>query len=476
MLLRVLLAVDRAEQRKRLRKALSQPDVVVETVTGRNRLWERISTATCDVIVVSESLIPEPVAETVALLQELPESPGVVVVSEAEPPLEHAALLAAGVGAVVYADLPEDTLQGVLAAILEKRVELAQKELVIDTCVSEPRLSDFVSESSAMQAFMHVVQRVVASDTTLLFQGETGVGKERLARAIHAESPRAEGPFISVNCGALPESLLESELFGHEEGSFTGATRARRGWFELAHRGTILLDEVGDLAPPLQVKLLRVLQDRQIQRVGSEKALAVDVRVMAASNLDLEEEVDAKRFRRDLYYRLSVVTLTIPPLRQRTADIPTLAQSYVNYFRSRISGSVTGIDDEAMRALMNYSWPGNVRELMNVVERAMLLCEGEELSLADLPDAIRVAAADTGVPPAVLARGDDWPIPPEWLAQPLSEVREDVIQQFERSYLKEQLRATLGRVGEAAKRAGIQPRSLFDKMRRYGLKKEDFRA
>jgi DNA-binding NtrC family response regulator len=325
-----------------------------------------------------------------------------------------------------------------------------------------------------MAAFISVVRRVVASDTSLLITGETGVGKERLARAIHAEGPRSAGPFIGVNCGALPETLLESELFGHEEGAFTGAHRTRRGWFELAHAGTIFLDEIGELPLHLQVKMLHVLQNHAVQRLGSERTLPVDVRVITATNQDLTAEMQAGRFRKDLYYRLSVVTLTIPPLNQRREDIPALVDNYINHFRAHIPHEVTGITPEALDAMVHYPWPGNVRELINVVERAMLLCQGEQITLEDLPETISRTplVGSYAEPHSRLSRGA---VPHDWLERPLREVRSEAVAGLEQAYLAAQLRATGGRIGETARRSGMEPRSVYEKMRLYGLRKEDYR-
>ena len=323
---------------------------------------------------------------------------------------------------------------------------------------------------------MRVVSRVVDGEASLLLLGETGVGKERLARAIHAEGPRAQGPFVTVNCGALPEALLESELFGHEEGAFTGATRSRRGMFELAHGGTLFLDEIGEMPYHLQVKLLRAVQEHEIQPVGSEKATTIDVRVMAATNCDLAQDVDAGEFRRDLYYRLSVVSLTVPPLRERRQDIPELVDSYIDYFSTRIGGEVSGIASDALDALGDYAWPGNVRELINVIERAMLLADDDEIALEDLPAAI---GHPHGPPAATFHIGPDahttFTIPEPWLADDLRAVRRRVVHSVERAYLAGLLQATGGRIGDTATRAGIDPRSLYDKMKAHGLRKEDFK-
>jgi len=472
MIARVVPAVKEPALARELCRALTQPDVIVHALKGKTRLWERAARETCDLIIVSQSLIPQPAAETIRLLRELPDSPQVVVLSDREDPEERASFLAAGCEAVLSRELPAETLRGVINATLDRRRELAARGFAIGRAPARPRLTDFVSASPAMQAFMGVVRRVVTSDASLLILGETGVGKERLARAIHAEGPRGHGPFVAVNCGALPETLLESELFGHEEGAFTGATRSRRGMFELAHKGTIFLDEIGEMPYHLQVKLLRVLQEHEFQPVGSERPITVDVRVMAASNRDLDEEVEARRLRKDLYYRLSVITLTIPPLRERQEDIPALVESYLGYFGTRVGREVTGITDDALAALHEYSWPGNVRELINVIERAMLLCSEGKITLDELPQAItgrRTARSSR------LAWVDADVVPEEWLQKPLTEVRKEVLTNLERAYLRGLLQETGGRVGETARRAGIQPRSLYEKMKHHGLRKEDFK-
>ena len=475
MLARIVLATDDAKLERELRELLGRPGMMVKTVGPGDRLWERAAREACDLVIVSRSRLAGEPADTVRLLRELPDPPEVMVLSEGSEASERAGLLAAGCSAVLDPAVPRETFRAVFDALLAKRRELVDRRFAIGRDVARPRLTDFVSSSPAMHSFLRMASRVVDSDASLLLLGETGVGKERLARAIHAEGPRAQAPFVTVNCGALPEALLESELFGHVEGAFTGATRTRRGLFELAHSGTIFLDEIGDLPYHLQVKLLHVLQQREIQPVGSETPIVVDVRVMAATNRDLEEEVAERRFRQDLYYRLSVVTLTIPPLRERREDIPELVESYIDYFVVRVGREVAVIQDEALEALGKYSWPGNVRELINVVERAVLLCDGGEITVGDLPESIGGRHL-VGWAPAEPVAADASSFPAEWLERPLADVRAEVVARLERAYLAGLLRATRGRVGETASRAGIQPRSLYDKMRQYGLRKEDFKG
>ena len=475
MLLRIVLAIEDRQLRKDVQEILSETDAMVETIRGRRHLWERAAHRSADVLIASRSAITSGLEDGVGLARDLPESPTVVLLTDSDDAEEHADLLAAGCDAVLQTGISNESLAEALRAVLEKHHELLLNKAMDRPALAQPKLSDFVSEGPAMIAFLSVVRRVVDTQTSLLILGETGVVKERLARAIHAEGPRADGPFVAVNCGALPESLLESELFGHEEGAFTGATRSRRGAFEVAHGGTIFLDEIAEMPTHLQVKLLRAVQEREIQRVGGEEPFEVDVRVMAASNRDLQHEVQERRFRKDLFYRLSVVSLTIPPLRARREDIPTLARSYLEYLSPRIGRNVTEITDEAMAALCEYAWPGNVRELINVVERAMLLATGEAISPDDLPMTVQTAGAGEGENRLRRLPNSAEDVPPDWLSRPLRDVRDEILQHVERAYLAAALRATTGRVGEAAEMAGIQPRSLYQKMKTYGLYKEDFR-
>ncbi len=423
---------------------------------------ERVSHGDHDLLLVERALLGENPA---ASLEALSEHPAVVVLSAQDLPQERAELISAGALAVLGLGLEDDVLSSAL-------VSLAKRE-------GTPRggrrskLDDFASSSSSMQKFLRLARRVVKGDSALLILGETGVGKERLARSIHSESSRASGPFVTVNCGALPESLLESELFGHEEGAFTGAVRARRGYFELAHRGTIFLDEIGEMALHLQVKLLRVLEDRSIRRVGSEKPIEVDVRIMAATNRDLKREMEERRFRADLYYRLAVVTLTVPPLRERREDIQELASAFLDRIRRQLGRPVTKFHPDAMEALIRHDWPGNVRELINAIERAVLLAPANEIRVSDFRGgetwtSATEEALSTPMPPAS-ARFEDF------YDKPLAEARDELSSAFEKKYLERVLDLCRGRVGDAARRSGVNERTLYAMMRRHGLRKEDFR-
>jgi len=251
------------------------------------------------------------------------------------------------------------------------------------------RFDNIIGKSAPMQRIYQLIEKVAPARATVLVSGESGTGKELIARAIHYNSLRKDGPFISVNCGALPESLLESELFGHEKGAFSGAVSQRKGRFELAHGGTLFLDEISEMSTALQVKLLRVLQEMEFERVGGTATLKVDVRVVAASNRDLKAEVSQDRFRSDLFYRLNVVHIELPPLRERTDDIPLLVNHFLDKFSGESGRSSLKVSPEAMRSLFNYPWPGNVRELENAVERAVILAGGDVLTPRDFPQEIQ---------------------------------------------------------------------------------------
>jgi two-component system NtrC family response regulator len=248
------------------------------------------------------------------------------------------------------------------------------------------RFGNIVGKSKAMRQIYETIEKVAQTRATVLVTGESGTGKELIARAVHFNSPRRDKPFISVNCSALPESLLESELFGHERGAFTGAYTQRKGRFELAHGGTLFLDEVSDMSAALQVKLLRVLQEMTFERVGGTRTLQVDARLVSASNRDLRKEVDEGRFREDLYYRLKVVHIEVPPLRQRRDDIPILVHHFLEKIARSNGVQIKRVSHEALKHLYQYSWTGNVRELENIIERALIMCGGEEIRLQDLPE------------------------------------------------------------------------------------------
>jgi DNA-binding NtrC family response regulator len=477
LLLRALLDVEPPRLQHRLEALLEQCGVLIAGAASRHRdLWQRLSSEDVDLVLLTPSRLPGSPASLVAAVRQLPDAPEVIVVVGDDVAEQRSEMLAAGCLAVLYAGVSDAILLDTLRSLVARRRQDSLRRLKAERPEERYSLNDFVLVSPAMQRFVAVARRVVGADSSLLILGETGVGKERLARAIHAESPRARGPFVAVNCGALPEGLLESELFGHERGAFTGAVASRKGHFELAHEGTIFLDEIGEMPLHLQVKLLRVLEERRLQRVGGQRPIAIDVRVMAATNRDLEAEMSAGRFRTDLYYRLAVVTLTLPPLRDRSEDIPDLVESYLRHFRLLLGRHVRGIRPDALSALCTYAWPGNVRELINVMEQTVLLCPGAEIELADLPRRITGSMRledRRSLQPVAAGNGD---LDPHWLDKTLPDAKREVAEAFERTYLSLLLRSTKGRVGEAARRAGITPRFLYDRMRHHGLRKEAYRV
>ena len=306
----------------------------------------------------------------------------------------------------------------------------------------------------AVSIIFSIMKRVSDTTTTVLISGESGTGKEMIARGLHSASSRRNTHFVSLNCAAIPENLLESELFGHEKGSFTGATSLKRGKFEFADKGTLFLDEVGEMSLNLQIKLLRVLQEQEFQRVGGNKDIRVDVRIIAATNKDLKEEVDEGRFREDLYYRLNVVHIQAPPLRDRRDDIPFLVAHFVDKFSEKLGRSIRNVDPEVMSSFYQYSWPGNVRELENVIERALVLSRGESITSEDVPPEIRESPE--------IEEGIDTLI--SW-----ERGLPDTLEAIEERMIRQALKKADNVQAQAAKILGISRSNLQYKMKKYGL-------
>jgi DNA-binding NtrC family response regulator len=327
-------------------------------------------------------------------------------------------------------------------------------------------LENIIGRSPAMTQVFELVKKAARSEANILILGESGTGKELIARAIHANSPRASRPFVPVDCASLPEQLLESELFGHEKGAFTGAVRSKPGLMEMAHRGTLFLDEICELPAPLQVKLLRVLQERQIRRVGGTSLIDVDVRLVSATNRDLPAAIAKGEFREELYYRINVVAIRLPPLRERAGDVRLLAHTFLKRYGQ---GRVTAMDDAVAEALDRYAWPGNVRELQNVMERACALAEGPAITVRDLPDHVRQPGLKKAALPADLtaAAGD---LPPAGADLTLKDAKEQWLQVLEVSYLRDLLARHRGNVSSAAKAAGIDRKTFHRLINKYGLR------
>ena len=357
-------------------------------------------------------------------------------------------------GAYDYLTKPLDF--DVLRLTMERAMDHSQlkeeNRLLRETLGSHFDRKNIIGRSTAMVKLLETVAQVAPSEATVLITGDSGTGKELIAGAIHFNSPRKGGSFVKVNCAAITETLLESELFGHEKGAFTGAHRRKEGRFRQADGGSLFLDEVSEMSLGMQVKLLRALQEREITRVGGEEVIKVDVRVIAATNKDLIQEIETERFREDLYYRLNVVTLNVPPLKERKEDIPLLAQHYLNMFAEKNRKQIKGLTPQAMDQLLNYDWPGNVRELMNAVERAVVLSRFEYLDEQDLPLVIKDALPDEEKSPSRDAVTADLPL-------------EDV----EKATILKTLESTDGNKSEAARRLGITRKTLHKKLKKYGM-------
>jgi len=359
------------------------------------------------------------------------------------------AVAAMKAGAYDYLVKPFDPEE--LSIMMQKIV--SQQTLVRENAVlrqalkQEYKFRDLLSKSPAMQSVFELAKTAARSSSTILVLGESGTGKEVLSRAIHAESPRVGGPFVAVSCAALTETLLESELFGHERGSFTGATARRKGKFEAADGGTLFLDEVGDIGPKLQLDLLRVLEERKLHRVGGNEEIEVDVRIIAATNRDLRKAALEGKFREDLFYRLNVIPIVVPPLRQRREDVPLLVEHFTELLAVEMKKRVDGVSAEAMTALMAHDWPGNVRELRNVLERGAVVATGPVIQLADLGLPSKAEAAPK---PGTLAS----------------------LEEVEKRHVAAVLAHTGGNVSQSARILGIDRVTLYNKMRRYGIRRD----
>ncbi len=362
-------------------------------------------------------------------------------------------------GAFDYLTKPFDNDE--LLLVIQRAVEMRRLSTEVEELRAELEsrygFSEMIGISREMQEVFRVMARVAAVDATVLVEGDSGTGKELVARALHRRGRRASGPFVAVNCSAIPATLFESELFGHEKGAFTDAREARPGRFEQAHGGTLFLDEIGDLAQEAQAKLLRVLQDHEVVRLGSVRPKTVDVRVIAATNKDLSQMVKGGAFREDLYWRLNVVTVKLPPLRKRREDIGLLVDHLLDRFNRELGVAVKGVSPAARRLLVAHDWPGNVRELENTICRAMILCEGDTLTERDLPPRVRGEAEA-----AAAAASDLQPLR-------LADAVQEATARLEKMMILARLAEHRGSRKAAAEGLGISRKTLFNKMRQYGI-------
>jgi two-component system response regulator PilR (NtrC family) len=456
---RVLVVDDEPGLREMLSILLRRDGLDVTAAPGFVRAKEALATSTEPfALVLTDLVMPDGTGLDLLTIAKERNPATEVIVMTAHSTVE-AALDAMRRGAYDFVAKPFQTaeLKLLVGRALEKsEIVRENKRLRAQLEDAKPRDPlEQLGKSSAMRAIADLVRRIAASRTTVLLTGESGTGKERIARAIHATSDRSNKPFLVVNCGALPENLMESELFGHEKGAFTGAAGKHAGLFREADGGTLLLDEIGELPLNLQVKLLRALQERKVRPVGATAEIAVDVRVIAATNRDVEKDVAEGRFRQDLYYRLNIIRVEVPPLRSRTEDIPVLLDHFVRRFAAEHGKPVRGLSQEAMRALLAHSYPGNVRELENAIERAVTLCAGPVVALGDLPPSI---AGTVGEPA------------PKLLDLPEGGCALDaVLGEVERRLILQALEKTGGVRTQAAKLLGVTFRSLRYRLDKLGL-------
>ncbi|MBY0229705.1 MAG: sigma-54 dependent transcriptional regulator [Gemmataceae bacterium] len=460
---RILIAEDDKTTRESLKTVLEAENYLAETTGDGKEALEMMLRTSYSVCLTDLRM---PGMDGMKLIEEVRrrQLPVTMIVTTGYGSIDEA-VKAMRLGALDFLTKPvdDDHLRLVIERALRERGLQAELALMREKLNSQFRFQNVLSKSPRMHSIFEMIQNVAGTAATVLVEGETGTGKEQVARAIHlAAQTHRKGDFVAVNCAAVPENLLESELFGHEKGSFTGAIGQRKGRFEMAHNGTIFLDEVGDIPAAMQVKLLRVLQERTFERVGGGSPIHVDVRVVAATNRGLANLVKKGKFREDLYYRLNVVRLELPPLRERTEDIPLLATHFAHK-HARSDGPPRPVSPGAMEKLLGYTWPGNIRELENVIERCCVVARGSSIEAHDLPPEL-TGGKQQGLPGYRID-----------LKKPLPELVAEVQADLEKRYIRKALRRTRGNVMRTAKICGLSRRSISAKLSEYGIKKEEFK-
>ncbi len=452
---RVLIMDDEQKERSRIEDALERKGHDVLAVGSVAEAVDAIRRERFDVFLTDCNIPGVDALETSGQARKI--NPDMAVIIMTSFGTIETAVKAIKAGAYDYLPKPVDLdqLALLIERISERRNLIRENTELKEQLIERYKFDEIVSTSHDMEEALNLAGRVATSNATVLLRGESGTGKELVARAIHYHSPRANFPLIKVNCAALPETLLESELFGHEKGAFTGATAKRIGRFEAADKGTVFLDEIGELTPGMQVKLLRVLQEREFERLGGGRTIKVDVRVIAATNRDLEKAMGEGKFREDLYYRLNVVSVVIPPLRERKEDVPELLDHFIEKYSHVNRKKISGVSAEARDILMRYSYPGNVRELENIVERAVVLSKGGTVTSADLPLHLRTVESEEKI--CVRKTGSSL---------------NETLDTMERGIIIDALKESGGVQTRAAEKLGISERVLRYKLKKYKIKEQ----
>ncbi|TNF25485.1 MAG: sigma-54-dependent Fis family transcriptional regulator [Deltaproteobacteria bacterium] len=467
---RLLVVDDEANMRTVLTGLLSREGYVVEAAANGRAALEALERSGGNVhAILTDLRMPE--MDGMTLLEEIGKRyPGRPVVMLTAHGTVDTAVEAMKVGAFDFVTKPfnADELRAVMAkAVNTARAEMDAVEPMRGGTVDAKGKFGMIGMSKPMQDIYDILEKVADTPTTVLITGESGTGKELVAQALHEHSSRAHRPFIRVNCAAIPQTLIESELFGHEKGAFTGAIASKPGRFELADKGTLFLDEIAEIPTEMQVKLLRAIQESSFERVGGLKTMKVDVRLIAATNRNLQVEVEEGRFREDLFYRLNVIPIHLPPLRERPADIPMLVSHMLERFNDRLKKGVQRLSPEAIAAFRSYAWPGNVREMENVLERLVLFCEGDEISLELLPDELRSGSAALAAGAAANAPRLDRDLTGR---VSMKELVRETTAQLEKELIVQALEQTGGNVTRASQLLMISRKSLQNKMKEFNLR------
>lgn len=464
--LKVLIVDDEAELRKNvadvLQNELSTFQFDMTEAESGERALEIFKTQDFDLVLMDVRMPGLSGLEALAQMKEQ-DPTAFVLIMTAHANLSDA-VVAIRDGAYDYLEKPVQVLK--LKQLVEKALEA--KDLVTKLALSNPIMDDdidseFVGNSQKMKEVFELIFKLSRVDTTVLVRGENGTGKELVARAIHFNSPRKAGPFIAINCGAIPENLMESELFGHEKGAFTGAIERKLGKFQLANNGTLFLDEIGELRPEMQVKLLRVLQERKFTPIGSQREVKTNARIVAATNRNLEKMIQDLDFREDLFYRLNVMPIFLAPLRERKDDIELLVNSFIKKFAKSMNSSIRNIHPEALSALKSHSWPGNIRELENAIERAFVVESSPVIQKKSLPESLQQESYDTQKISGTLSAG-------------ASLDYEAFKEQTEKDFIIQALKTNKGKINQTVAQANIPKNTLLRKIKKYGLNPEDYKT